>query len=339
MFTNNNIEIGIDLGSTNILVHQKGKGIIFNEPSVVAINTNTKQIEAIGIEAKNMIGKTPEHLEVIYPIKNGVISDYNRTAQILTFLMKKTKFKKSFTFKKLHATITAPTNSTPVERRAIVDALKSCGAKTVQIIENTIAAAIGAGLPVDEPIANMIVDIGGGTTEVAIISYGGVVACHSLKIGGEQLDDDIVQYIRKKYNLLIGTQTAELLKMEAGYATENHEEITTSARGRDLVTGLPKTIPISSKEIHEAMKESLEQMITIIRTTLEECPPELSGDIVDYGIILTGGGALLNGIQQLLNEKINLPVHIAPSPLEAVVIGAGKAIGMKNNNKKVKAAN
>lgn len=322
-----NMGIGIDLGSTNILMHQKGKGIIFNEPSVVAIESATNQVIALGNDAKNMVGKTPRNIKIICPIKNGVISDYNKTSQILKILMKKATNGSNFSLRKPDVVVAAPTKSTPVERRAIVDAVKSCGAKNVHIIENTISAAIGSDLPVDEPIANMIVDIGGGTTEVAIISYGGVVACHSLKIGGDQFDEDISQYIRKKYNLLIGQQTAEQIKINIGFATMNHVEVCCNARGRYLVTGLPKTITLSSKEVHQAIKESLEQILGTIRVTLEECPPELSGDIVDFGIILSGGGALLNGVKEWLSEEINLPVHIAPSPLEAVAIGTGKALG------------
>ncbi len=333
MFFTNNIGIGIDLGSTNILLHQKGKGIIFQEPSVIAINIPSNEIVAIGNDAKNMIGKTPKNVEIINPIKNGVISDYNRTAQILKILMKKVTNGSSFAFRKPNVVIAAPTKSTPVERRAIIDAVKNCGAKQVHIIENTISAAIGSGLEVDEPIASMVVDIGGGTSEVAIISYGGVVACHSLKIGGNKFDEDITQYLRKKYNLLIGQQTAEQIKMEIGFATENHEEISCNARGRYLVTGLPNTITLSSKEVHDAMKESLEQILATIRLTLEECPPELSGDIVDYGITLTGGGALLKGIQEWLSEEIHLPVNLAPSPLESVVVGTGKALGFVNKMK------
>lgn len=334
MFFSHTIGIGIDLGSSNILLHQKGKGIIFQEPSVVAINTTTNEIVAVGNDAKNMIGKTPRNVEIINPIKNGVISDYNRTAQVLKLLMKKVTNGRSFTLRKPNVVIAAPTKSTPVERRAIIDAVKNCGAKNVQIIENTISAAIGSGLKVDEPIASMIVDIGGGTTEVAIISYGGVVACHSLKIGGDKFDEDITQYIRKKYNLLIGQPTAEQIKKDIGFATEDHDELICNARGRYLVTGLPKTISLTSKEVHVAMKESLEQILATIRLTLEECPPELSGDIVDYGIIITGGGALLKGVQEWLNEELHLPVNLAPSPLESVVVGTGKAIGfidkMKN---------
>ncbi|MEC1695013.1 rod-share determining protein MreBH [Schinkia azotoformans] len=335
MFFTHNIGIGIDLGSTNILLHQKGKGIIFQEPSVIAINVTTNEVVAIGNEAKNMVGKTPKNVEIINPIKNGVISDYNRTAQILKILMKKITSGSSFALRKPNVVIAAPTKSTPVEKRAMIDAVKNCGAKQVHIIENTISAAIGSDLKVDEPIASMIVDIGGGTTEVAIISYGGVVACHTLKIGGEKFDEDITHYIRKKYNLLIGQQTAEHIKIEIGFATKNHDELTCDARGRYLVTGLPNTIILSSKEVHDAMRESLEQILATIRLTLEECPPELSGDIVDYGITLTGGGALLKGVQEWLSEEIHLPVNIAPSPLESVVIGTGKALGfvdkMKND--------
>ncbi|MCY8574123.1 rod shape-determining protein MreB, partial [Bacillus haynesii] len=213
-----------------------------------------------------------------------------------------------------------------VERRAISDAVKNCGAKQVHLIEEPVAAAIGADLPVDEPVANVVVDIGGGTTEVAIISFGGVVSCHSIRIGGDQLDEDIVSFVRKKYNLLIGERTAEEVKIEIGYALIDHETKTMEVRGRDLVTGLPKTITLESKEIQKAMRESLLHIIEAIRATLEDCPPELSGDIVDRGVILTGGGALLNGIKEWLSQEIVVPVHVAANPLESVAIGTGRSL-------------
>ncbi|MGJ7920972.1 rod-share determining protein MreBH [Neobacillus sp. LXY-4] len=319
-------EIGIDLGTANILVSSKNKGIAFNEPAVVAIDKKTKKVLAVGIEAKNMIGKTPEKIVTIRPLKDGVIADYEITTDMLKYIMSKTSRKLGFSLRKPNVIVCTPSGSNSVDRRAIHDAVRNAGAKKVHIIEEPVAAAIGAGLPVDEPVANVIVDIGGGTTEVAIISYGGVVACHSIQIAGDQMDDDIIQYLRKNYNLLIGERTAETIKMEIGYATANHEEMVMEVRGRDLLSGLPKTISLSSKEIHQTLKESLFDILAAIQVTLENCPAELSGDIVDRGIILTGGGSLLRGIEEWLTQEIFVPVHLAPNPLESVALGAGKAL-------------
>ncbi|MBD1381362.1 rod-share determining protein MreBH [Metabacillus arenae] len=325
MFSNS--EIGIDLGTANILVYSKNKGIVLNEPSVVAIDTETKNVLAVGNEAKSMIGKTPGKIIAVRPLKDGVIADYDVTTELLKQVMKKAGKQLGLSMRKPNVVVCTPSGSTSVERRAIHDAVKNCGAKHVHLIEEPVAAAIGADLPVDEPVANVIVDIGGGTTEVAIISFGGVVSCHSIRIGGDQLDEDIVTYVRKKYNLLVGERTAENIKMEIGYAlVESHEELTMDVRGRDLVTGLPKTVTLHSTEIQKAMKESLLHILEAIRATLEDCPPELSGDIVDRGVILTGGGALLNGMQAWLSEEIVVPVHLAPSPLESVAIGTGRSL-------------
>ncbi|WP_026695046.1 rod-share determining protein MreBH [Peribacillus kribbensis] len=325
MFKNTN-EIGIDLGTANTLVYSKNKGIVLNEPSVVAIDTTTKTVLAVGAEAKSMIGKTPGNIIAVRPLKDGVIADFDITSQMLKQIMKKAGKKLGFSIRKPNVVVCTPSGSTSVERRAIHDSVKSCGAKQVHLIEEPVAAAIGADLPVDEPIANVVVDIGGGTTEVAIISFGGVVSCNSIRIGGDQLDEDIVQYIRKRYNLLIGERTAEQIKMEIGYGLIEHDELSMEVRGRDLVTGLPKTITLRSYEIQDAIKESLLHILEAIRATLEDCPPELSGDIVDRGVILTGGGALLNGIQDWLSEEIVVPVHLAPNPLESVAIGTGRSL-------------
>ncbi|QGQ47022.1 rod-share determining protein MreBH [Metabacillus sediminilitoris] len=321
-----NTEIGIDLGTANILVYSKNKGIVLNEPSVVAIDTVTKKVLAVGSEAKSMIGKTPGKIVAVRPLKDGVIADYDITTDMLKHIMKIASRKLGISMRKPTVVVCTPSGATSVERRAIQDAIRSSGAKQVHLIEEPVAAAIGADLPVDEPIANVIVDIGGGTTEVAIISFGGVVSCNSIRIGGDQLDEDIIQYIRKNYNLLIGERTAEDMKIEIGYALAKHEKVTMDIRGRDLVTGLPKTINVSSYEMQEAMRESLLHILEAIRATLEDCPPELSGDIVDRGVILTGGGALMNGIQDWLSEEIVVPVHIAPNPLEAVAIGTGRSL-------------
>lgn len=314
-------EIGIDLGTANILVYSKNKGIILNEPSVVAVDTTTKAVLAIGADAKNMIGKTPGKIVAVRPMKDGVIADYDMTTDLLKHIMKKAAKSIGMSFRKPNVVVCTPSGSTAVERRAISDAVKNCGAKNVHLIEEPVAAAIGADLPVDEPVANVVVDIGGGTTEVAIISFGGVVSCHSIRIGGDQLDEDIVSFVRKKYNLLIGERTAEQVKMEIYHALIEHIPEAMEIRGRDLVTGLPKTIMLQSNEIQDAMRESLLHILEAIRATLEDCPPELSGDIVDRGVILTGGGALLNGIKEWLTEEIVVPVHVAQNPLESVAIG------------------
>ncbi|MED3688297.1 rod-share determining protein MreBH [Peribacillus butanolivorans] len=321
-----NTEIGIDLGTANTLVYSKNKGIVFNEPSVVAIDIETNKVLAVGVDAKNMIGKTPGNIVAIRPLKDGVIADFDVTAQMLREIMKKASKALGLSIRKPSVVVCTPSGSTSVERRAIQDAVKSCGAKQVHLIEEPVAAAIGAGLPVEEPVANVIVDIGGGTTEVAIISYGGVVSCNSIRIGGDQLDEDISQFVRKKHNVLIGERTAEQIKMEIGYALVEHSVVTMEVRGRDLVTGLPKPITISSTDIQEAIQESLLHILEAIRATLEDCPPELSGDIVDQGVILSGGGALLNGIQDWLTNEIVVPVKLADNPLESVAIGTGMSL-------------
>ncbi|MFP7478221.1 rod-share determining protein MreBH [Terribacillus saccharophilus] len=323
-----NPEIGIDLGTANILVYTKQKGIVLNEPSVVAIDMETKNVVAVGAEAKEMVGKTPQNIVPIRPLKDGVIADYDVTAQLLKEILKKVSKVMGSSLRKPTIVVCTPSGSTSVERRAIHNAVKSYGAKQVHLIEEPIAAAIGADLPVDEPVANVIVDIGGGTSEVGIISFGGVVSCRSVRIGGDSMDEEIIQYIRKQYNILIGERTAEQIKMEIGYALIDHDELMMDVRGRDMVTGLPKTVGISSKEVQVALRESLEQILETIRMTLEDCPPELSGDIVDHGVILTGGGSLLKGMQQWLASEISVPVHLAPNPLESVAIGTGRALQM-----------
>ncbi|WHY88174.1 rod-share determining protein MreBH [Neobacillus novalis] len=319
-------DIGIDLGTANILVYSKNKGIVLNEPSVVVIDTVTKTIVAVGQEAKEMIGKTPEKIVAIRPLRDGVIADFDVTTDMLKHVMRKASKKAGFSIRKPNVVVCIPSGSTSVEQRAIHDAVRNAGAKKISLIEEPVAAAIGAGLPVDEPVANVVVDIGGGNTEVAIISFGGVVACHSIKIGGDRLDDDIIQHVRKEYNVLIGERTAENIKMEIGYALVDHEELFMDVRGRDLVTGLPKTIKLSSFEIRNALKEPLLHILEAVRATLEDCPAELSGDIVDRGVILTGGGSLMNGMEEWLSEEIFVPVQLAPEPLESVAVGTGKAL-------------
>jgi rod shape-determining protein MreB and related proteins len=331
-----NSEIGIDLGTANILVYSKNKGIILNEPSVVAIDTETKNVLAVGVEAKSMIGKTPGKIVAVRPLKDGVIADFDVTTEMLKQVMRKASKKLGFSIRKPNVVVCTPSGATSVERRAIQDAVRGSGAKTVTLIEEPVAAAIGADLPVDEPVANVIVDIGGGTTEVAIISYGGVVSCNTIRIGGDQMDEDIIQHVRKRYNLLIGERTAENIKIEVGHALIDHEERSMDIRGRDLVTGLPKTISLTSNEIQSALKESLLHILETIRATLENCPPELSGDIVDRGVILTGGGSLLNGLQDWLSHEIVVPVHLAPNPLESVAIGTGRSLTVIHKLQKVR---
>ncbi len=315
--------IGIDLGTANILVYSKEKGIILNEPSVVALNTNDGTVLAIGQEAKEMIGKTPTSISAVRPMKDGVIADFDLTSGLLREIMRRISVSG---VRKPNVVVCTPTGATSVERRAISDAVRSTGARSVVLIEEPVAAAIGADLPVAEPVANVIVDIGGGTSEIAIISYGGVVSSTSIRTGGDHMDEEIIQYIRKNYNLLIGQTTAERIKMELGYAPIEHVTQTADIRGRDLLTGLPKTIQVSSTEIQSALAETLQRILEAIRNTLELCPPELSGDIVDRGIILSGGRSLLQGFRDWLVQEIDVPVHMAPSPLESVAIGTGRSL-------------
>lgn len=324
MFSGN--EIGIDLGTANVLVYSKKEGVILDEPSVVAIDHSTRQVLAFGQEAKAMIGKTPEKITVIRPLKGGVIADFDITTEMLKQIMKKINQQSGISIRKPNVVVCVPSGATSVERRAIEDVVKNSGTKTVHLIEEPVAAAIGADLPVDEPIANVIVDIGGGTTEVAIISFGGVVTYNTIRIGGDKMDDDIMQHVRKTYNLLIGERTAEKIKMEIGHALVDHPEQTMDIRGRDLVAGLPRTITLSSLEIQASLRDSLLQILETVRATLEDCPAELSGDIVDRGIVLTGGGALLQGMQEWLSNEISVPVHLAPNPLQSVVVGAGRSL-------------
>ncbi|WP_163539524.1 rod-share determining protein MreBH [Gracilibacillus sp. YIM 98692] len=323
-----NTEIGIDLGTANILIYTKTKGIILNEPAVVAVDIKTNNVIAVGDEAKSMIGKTPKNIVPIRPLKDGVIADFDTTSQMLKAFLKKVSKIAGVSMRKPSVVVCTPTGSTSVERRAIDNAVKSFGAKEVHLIEEPVAAAIGADLPVSEPQASMIVDIGGGTSEVGIISFGGIVASESVRVGGDHIDEEIIHYIKKNYNVLIGESTAEQIKMEIGYALIDHDEEEMDIRGRDLVTGLPKVITIRSTEVQYAIKEVLETIMNSIKNTLEKCPPELSGDIVDQGITLTGGGALLKGMHEWLSIEVNVPVHIAPNPLESVAIGTGRSLKM-----------
>lgn len=327
--------IGIDLGTANILVYSKQKGIVFNEPSVVAVDTQTNDLIAIGHDAKDMIGKTPKNIASIRPLREGVIADYDIAAQMLKAILKKASRKIGRTLKKPVVIVCSPSGSTAVEKRAIENAVKSFGVKEVHLIDEPIAAAIGAGLPISEPISSVIVDIGGGTSEVAIISYGGIVTSRSIRIAGDKMDEEIVHYVRQKNNVLIGYQTAERIKKEIGYALIDHEPISIQVSGRDLVTGLPKEITVTSTEVQAAIRESLENIASTIHETLENSPPELSGDIVEYGITLAGGGALLRGMEEWLKGELSVPVRVAEDPLNAIAIGTAESIKQLSKFKKL----
>lgn len=318
-------DIGIDLGTANTLVYVKGRGIVINEPSVVAIDRDSKEIFAVGNKAKEMVGRTPGNIIAIRPLKDGVIADFDTTERLLKdFISKATRRSGLF---RPRVVVAVPSGVTEVEKRAVIDATLSAGAKDARVIEEPMAAAIGSGLPVQEPTGNMIVDIGGGTTEVAVISLGGIVSQRSIRVAGDEMDEAIIQHIRRTYNLLIGERTAEQIKAEIGSACPVDEEtLTMEVRGRDLVTGLPKTVMVTSDEVREALKEPVEAIVEAVKMTLERTPPELAADIMDRGIVMAGGGALLRGLDRLLIEETGMPVHIAEQPLTAVVMGAGMAL-------------
>lgn len=317
-------DLGIDLGTANTLVYIKGKGIVAREPSVVAIQTNTKQVLAVGEEAKKMIGRTPGNIVAIRPLKDGVIADFDVTKNMLKYFIRKAT--KRRTFFQPRVVVCVPSGVTEVEKRAVEEAAIHAGARDAYLIEEPMAAAIGAGLPVHEATGSMIVDIGGGTTEVAIISLGGIVTSKSIRVGGDELDESIVNYIKKEYSLMIGERTAEEVKITIGSADVNSGLGTMQIRGRDMISGLPKTIDVSSKEIYNAMKEPIYNILEAIKSTLEKTPPELASDVMELGIMLTGGGALLDGLDRLIKEETGMPVHIAEQPLDCVAIGTGKAL-------------
>jgi len=319
-------DMGIDLGTANTLVYVKGKGIVLREPSVVAFNTNTNKPLAVGAEAKKMIGRTPGNIIAVRPLKDGVIADFDVTQTMLRQFIEKSASKSAFTSPRI--IVCFPSGVTEVERRAILEATKQAGARDVILMEEPMAAAIGAGLPVDEPTGSMIVDIGGGTTEVAVVSLGGIVVAKSLRVGGDEMDQAIVAYIKREYNLMIGERTSESIKMTIGsaYKIEGSEEAFMDVKGRDLVTGLPKVVSVSETQIREALHETVSDIIDAIKSTLEKTPPELSADIMDKGIMLAGGGALLKGLGELIAHETHMPVAIADAPLDCVVLGAGKAL-------------
>ncbi len=321
MFTK---DIGIDLGTANTLVYMKGKGIIIREPSVVAVNTRDDKASYVGREAKEIIGKTPGSIIAVRPLKSGVIADFNITTTMLSEFIKKAL--KGTLATKARVTICIPSGVTPVERRAVKDAAELAGAKKVFIIEEPMAAAIGAGLPVTEPIGNMIVDIGGGTSEVAVISMGGIVTSRSIRVAGEEFDSAIISYIRKKFNMLIGEKTAEEIKLQIGSAFPGEADEKMEVKGRNLLNGLPENITVTSADVREALIEPISKVIEAIKMTLEKTPPELSADIIEQGITICGGGALLKGLDTLINNETGMPVYVAEYPLDCVVEGTGKVI-------------
>ncbi len=317
-------DIGIDLGTASILVYVKGKGVVLKEPSVVAYDRDTNKIKAIGEEARLMIGRTPGNIMAVRPLRQGVISDYNVTEKMLKHFIRKALGKR--TFKKPRISVCVPSGVTEVEKKAVEDATYQVGAREVSIIEEPIAAAIGAGIDISKPCGNMIVDIGGGTTDIAVISLGGTVVSTSIKIAGDDFDEAIVRYMRKKHNLLIGERTAEEIKIQIGSAYKRPEVVTLDVRGRNLVTGLPKTITVTSDETEEALKEATSQIVEAVHSVLEKTPPELAADIADRGIVLTGGGCLLQGLEELIEEKTGINTMTAEDPMTAVAIGTGKFI-------------
>lgn len=322
-------DVGIDLGTANTLVFIKNKGIVLREPSVVAKNTRTDEIVAVGNDARNMIGRTPGSIVAIRPMKDGVIADFDTTTAMIQYYLKGALKAAGGSMSKPNVMICVPSGITSVEKRAIIDAARQAGAREAFTIEEPFAAAIGANLPVWEPTGSLVVDIGGGTTEVAVISLGGIVTSESVRVAGDALDIAITQYIRKTYNLTIGERTAEAIKMEIGSArtiSEADKNMKMDIRGRDLLTGLPKTIEISAPEIAEALKESVLAIIDGVRRTLEKTPPELSADVMERGIVLTGGGALLKNLDKVIADETNMPVFIADDPLDCVAIGTGKAL-------------
>jgi len=317
-------DMAIDLGTANTLVYVRGRGIVLNEPSVVAINQDTGGILAVGLEAKKMIGRTPGNIVAIRPLKDGVISDFDTTERMLRYFIQKVHKRRHFAKPRL--VVCVPSGITGVEQRAVKDAGYAAGARKVYIIEEPMAAAIGAGLPIHEPTGNMVVDIGGGTTEIAVISLGGIVTVQSIRVGGDELDQSIITWIKREYSLLLGERTAEEIKMAIGSAFPAMGEPDAEIRGRDLVTGLPKTILVTAEEIRKAVDEPVSRVVEAVKTTLDSCPPELSGDIMDRGIVLTGGGALLHGLDERLRHETGIAVHIAENPLNAVVMGTGRCI-------------
>lgn len=317
-------DIGIDLGTATTLVYVKGDGIVLREPSVVAIDRGTSHVRAVGEEAKRMLGRTPGNIVAIRPMRDGVITDFEITEAMLRHFIRRVR-RRRFQLRP-RIVIAIPSGITEVERRAVKESAERAGAKEVYLIEEPIAAAIGVGLPIQEPIGNMIIDIGGGTTEIAVISLKGVVISKSIRIGGDEMDEAVIEYLKKTYNLMIGERTAEEIKIKIGSAYPLEEEMTMEVKGRDLVSGLPKSVNITSEEIREALQEPLRAILEITKISLERTPPELAADLIEHGIMMAGGGSLLRGLDKLIAEETSLPVHVADDPLTAVALGTGKVL-------------
>jgi len=320
-------DLAIDLGTANTLVYLKGKGIVVSEPSVVAVQkdaSGAKKVLAVGVEAKKMLGRTPGSIVAIRPMKDGVIADFDITEEMLRYFIQKVHNRKALVRPRI--VICVPSGITQVEKRAVKESAESAGAREVYLVEEPMAAAIGAGLPITEANGNMIVDIGGGTTEVAIISLAGIVYAQSVRVGGDKLDEAITQHLKRQYNMLIGERTAEQIKIDIGSAMEGEDELAMDVKGRDMVTGIPRTLNIGSAEIRDAMSETVNAIVEAVRVALERTPPELAADIVDKGIVLAGGGAMLRNIDELLRKETGLPVVIAEDPLSSVVLGSGKIL-------------
>ena len=326
-------DMGIDLGTASTLVYVKGEGVVLCEPSVVAIERGTSRVLAVGEEAKRMLGRTPGNIIAIRPMKDGVIADFEITEAMLRYFIKKVHHRRVLVRPRI--VIAIPSGITEVEKRAVKDSAERAGAREVFLVEEPIAAAIGVGLPIQEPIGNMIIDIGGGTTELAVISLAGTVFSKSIRIGGDEMDEAIIEYLKKTYNLMVGERTAEEIKIKIGSAYPLEEEMSMEVKGRDLVAGLPKTVTITSEEIRESLQEPLRAIVEVTKISLERTPPELAADLIEHGIVMAGGGSLLRGLDKLISEETGLPVHIAEDPLTAVAEGTGRILNEIHYLKKV----
>jgi rod shape-determining protein MreB len=317
-------DMAVDLGTANTLVYVRGRGVVLNEPSVVAVNTQNQQVLAVGSDAKRMIGRTPAHIQAVRPLKDGVIADFDITEKMLRYFIQKVHTRRFLA--KPRVVVCVPSGITGVEQRAVEEATIAAGARAAYIIEEPMAAAIGAGMPIHEPIGSMVVDIGGGTSEVAVISMGGIVTATSIRVGGDELDEAIINYVKKEFSLVLGERTAEAIKVAIGSAFPMPDEMIAEIKGRDLVTGLPKTVHITAEEVRKAIEEPVSAIVDAVKNTLDRCPPELAADLMDQGIILTGGGALLKGLDERLRHETGMPVRVASDPLYCVVLGSGRCL-------------
>jgi rod shape-determining protein MreB len=317
-------DMAVDLGTANTLVYVRGRGVVLNEPSVVAVNSQNNQVLAVGADAKRMIGRTPSHIQAVRPLKDGVIADFDITEKMLRYFIQKVHTRRFLA--KPRVVVCVPSGITGVEQRAVEEATIAAGARAAYIIEEPMAAAIGAGMPIHEPVGSMVVDIGGGTTEVAVISMGGIVTATSIRVGGDELDDGIIQYVKKEYSLVLGERTSEAIKVAIGSAFPSPDDMIAEIKGRDLVAGLPKTVHISAEEVRKAIEEPVNAVIDAVKNTLDRCPPELAADLMDQGIVLTGGGALLKGLDERLKHETGMPVYVARDPLYCVVLGSGRCL-------------